>query len=368
MAQTLESGTETEIGNRTDLPSNQNLETYSNPDLGITLQVPSGWETQAQKNGVRFIREPNVVSIDIRQNKLESAFTDISQYAIEDLNERQKSRSDFKLISSEASQIPGGKQAYKVVYTFMKKDTGNAVKILRFWVLGDNNVFTLAYDAIIEKYDAYLNEAQNIIDSLRIKGTEGLDSVENNNGQSQTFTSQFDEDNKSSEPESNLDDRTDIDAQFLTYVNESLRLKFDYPANWEKQQFGSVVRFISPNQDNTDSFSETFEASVFPIGSLTFLPPGNLSVDDVSDGFVKFYNQTLQNFEITDSKPTAIGNNEARLMVLKYNDENTGETQAMNLFTVNKDDIFVFSYYAQPASYRSYSPIITNILLSLEIL
>lgn len=365
-ARTFEPGIGSE--NRTNLESSPDSQTYSKPDLGFTIQVPSEWQIQDQKNGVRFIREPNTVSIDIRQNKLESSFTDISQYAIEDLNERQKSRSDFKLVSSEESEISERIHAYKVVYTFTKQDTGNAVKILRFWVLGDNNAFTIAYDANVDKYDVYLNEAQSIVNSFQFKGIEGLNSVENNRDQTQSSASEIAEGIRSSESESTLHEGADSDLEFLTYQNESLRLKFEYPANWEKQQFGSVVRFVSPSQDSNDVFSETFEASVFPIGSLPFLPSGNLSVNEIADGFLRYYNQTLPNFEIRDSKSTSIGNNDARLVVLKYSDEITGETQAMNLFTVNRDDVFVFSYYAQPETYTSYSPIITNILLSLEIL
>jgi hypothetical protein len=104
------------------------------------------------------------------------------------------------------------------------------------------------------------------------------------------------------------------------------------------------------------------------MGTLSFLPPGNLSISDIAGRFITYYNQTLKNFQVIDSKPTLVDDNEALLLVLKYFDDNTGETQAMNLFTVNGNDIFAISYYAQPASYASYSSIVTKMLLSLEIL
>jgi hypothetical protein len=344
------------------------LQTYSSPDLGISLQLFPQWQIEEQKNAVRLIREQNLVSIDIRVNKLEPSFTDISQYAIEDLNERQKSRADFRLISSEESEISGGNKAYKVVYTFTKKDTGNTDKILRFWILGENNIYTIAYDAKADIYDTYLSEAQNIIDSLQFEDKGDLQSAQVIDQQNQSFTNQVNDDITLPESESSAADPTRINPEFLSYQNDNLRLKFEYPVEWEKQEFGSDIRFVSPSQNEADTFRETIEVKVLPMGSLPFLPSGNLSVSDISDGFLRYYNQTLQSFEIVDSKQTLVGNNEARLLVLKYFDDNTGETQAMNLFTVNRNDIFVFSYYAQPTSYTLYSPIITKMLLSLEIL
>jgi hypothetical protein len=344
------------------------LKTYSNPDLGISLQLSPLWKIEEQKNAVKLIREQNLVSLDIRSNKLEPSFTDISQYAIQDLNERQESRKDFKVLSSEESEVAGGRQGYKVMYMFTKKDTGNADKILRYWVLGENAVYTIAYDAPLDKYDSYFSEAQSMIDSIQFNVKADLESTQAISDQNQSSGNQDISNTKLSESETNADSKQETDTEFLTYQNENLRLKLEYPADWEKQEFESDVKFVSPGQDKDDPYSEVVEARVFPMGTLPFLPAGNLSVSDVASGFIGYYNQTLKNFEVIDSKPTLIGNNDAILLVLKYIDDNTGETQAMNLFTVNGDDIFAISYYAQPTSYASYSSIVTKMLLSLEIL
>jgi hypothetical protein len=346
---------------------NPTLKAYSNPDLGVSLQLFPQWQTEEQKNAVKLVREQNLVSIDIRLNKLEPSFTDISQYAIQDLNERQESRKDFKLLSSEESAVAGGKQGYKVIYTFTKKDTGVADKILRFWVLGENAVYTIAYDARLDKYDSYFSEAQSMIDSIQFNVKADLESTQAISDQYQSSANQDISNTKISESETN-DSKQETDTEFLTYQNENLRLKLEYPADWEKQEFESDVKFVSPGQDKDDPFSEVVEARVFPMGTLPFLPAGNLSVSDVASGFIGYYNQTLQNLQVIDSKPTIVGNNDAILLVLKYIDDNTGETQAMNLFTVNGNDIFAISYYAQPTSYASYSSIVTKMLLSLEIL
>jgi hypothetical protein len=344
------------------------LKTYSNPDLGLSLQVSPQWEIEEQKDAVKLIREQETVSIDIRINKLEPSFTDISQYAIQDLNDRQESRKDFKLLSSEESEITGGKKAYKVMYTFTKKDTGNADKILRLWILDENDVYTIAYDARVDKYDTYISEAQRIIDSIQFDVKDGLEYTQAISDHNQSFTNQVNHDTISSEPETNADGNPEANSEFLIYRNEILRLKLEYPADWEKQESTSYVRFVSPGQNKDDPFSEVVEARVFPMGTVPFLPSGNLSVSDVASGFIRYYNQTLQNFQIIDSKPTLVGNNQAVLLVLKYMDDNTGDTQAMNLFTVNGNDIYAISYYAQPTSYTSYSSIVTKMLLSLEIL
>jgi hypothetical protein len=342
------------------------LKTYSNPDLGISLQLSPQWQIEEQKNAVKLIREQNLVSIDIRLNKLEPTFTDISQYAIQDLNERQESRKDFKLLSSGESDVEGSKEGYKVLYTFTKKDTGNADKILRFWVLEGNAVYTIAYDAQLDKYDTYFSEAQSIVDSIQFNVKDNLEPTQAISDQNSA--NQADSNKSPSESEINAGSEPEANTKFLTYQNENLRLKLEYPTDWEKQEFESDVKFVSPSQDKDDPYSEVVEARVFPMGTLPFLPPGNLSISDIAGRFITYYNQTLKNFQVIDSKPTLVDDNEAILLVLKYLDDNTGETQAMNLFTVNGNDIFAISYYAQPASYASYSSIVTKMLLSLEIL
>ena len=78
----------------------RDLRHYSNPSLGVTLQYPLDWSIGSVKDGVQIIKEKGVTFVDIRLNNLKSSVSDLKQYVDDDIADRKKSRSGFKIIDN----------------------------------------------------------------------------------------------------------------------------------------------------------------------------------------------------------------------------------------------------------------------------
>jgi hypothetical protein len=154
------------------LDSSRDLRYYSNPSLGVTLQYPLDWSIQSLKGGVKIIKEKGITFVDIRLNKLKSSVSDLKQYVDDDIADRKKSRSGFKIIDNLfQTSISGNMPAYKTSYSFVKtEDPGKGMteKLLRYWTLLSGKSYTIAYVSDLETFDKYRPVAEAIISSVHL--------------------------------------------------------------------------------------------------------------------------------------------------------------------------------------------------------
>jgi len=152
-----------------------NFAEYENRAYGITIQYPQTWDKQEissilTNEVVEFI-SPQEDSSDKFQEKLivtvENLSSPLSLDEYTKLSKQQISQQKDVEIISEASSTLAGKRAYSVVYTV--NDDGDKLKKMEVWTLKNFKVYSIIYEAEIDKYDRYLNTAEKTIKSLQFK-------------------------------------------------------------------------------------------------------------------------------------------------------------------------------------------------------
>jgi PsbP-like protein len=142
---------------------------YENPNLGIRIQYPVGWNIEEGNGKVNFIQQKDIVSLETNvNNNIDSS---LSEYVNTKLRELREQRQNFNLIESIPTTISGNFPAHKLVYTFLKEDgprAGEINKVLRIWSIKDNKLYTIAYVSEADRFSDHLPEIEKTIDSFRI--------------------------------------------------------------------------------------------------------------------------------------------------------------------------------------------------------
>ena len=123
------------------------------------------------KDGVQIIKEKGVTFVDIRLNNLKSSVSDLKQYVDDDIADRKKSRSGFKIIDDLSQTSISGMPAYKTSYSFVKTEEpgkGMTEKLLRYWTFLSDKSYTIAYVSDSETFDKYRPAAGAIISSVQL--------------------------------------------------------------------------------------------------------------------------------------------------------------------------------------------------------
>jgi len=190
------------------------VQSYSNSKLGISLKHPTDWKVGSLKNGIQVIKEENGVYVEIRKHNLESADEQLKQYAGDDLKDRSSSREDFKLLNITKTTISGDLPAYKALYTFLKTENqkdfaneGATNRVLRIWTFAEDNAYHVAFVADNDKYDLYLPIAEKIIDSLKInpESKQSFSDNDSNSNDNDNDSNSNDNDNDSNSNDNDND-------------------------------------------------------------------------------------------------------------------------------------------------------------------
>jgi eukaryotic-like serine/threonine-protein kinase len=141
--------------------------------------------------------------------------------------------------------------------------------------------------------------------------------------------------------------------EFITYENSTEGIKIDYPEGWTAiRQYG--LAFLSPKENDSDTFREGL---VVARGSIV-----NESIDKLADRVLKFYNSSLIDFRLNESKGTTIHGNPARSLIYTFTIPDNGTIKALDLGTRENNRVHVFRYTAQESKFDSYLPTIERMI------
>ena len=94
--------------------------------------------------------------------------------------------------------------------------------------------------------------------------------------------------------------------KFVTYENSTEGTKIGYPKGWTViRQYG--LAFLPPKENDSDTFREGL---VVARGSIV-----NESIDKLADRVLKFYNSSLIDFRLNESKGITIHGNPAQSLI-----------------------------------------------------
>ena len=178
---------------------------------------------------------------------------------------------------------------------------------------------------------------------------------------------------QSSEEEDD-DNSTTQSGGFVTYDNATYGVTIQYPSNWlvETTDFPGdpltqIVGFFSPLESRIDTYEERLWIAQ---EQQSFSEDFDLA--QYAEQIVSNYNSTLIDFNLEeiDIDTARLGNNDSPAYRIVYTErlqpENI-ELKTLEIGTLVGDKVYVVMYHAEAARYDQYSPIIEEMINSIEL-
>jgi hypothetical protein len=145
--------------------------------------------------------------------------------------------------------------------------------------------------------------------------------------------------------------------EFVTYENSTEGVKIDYPKGWSViRQYG--LAFLSPKENDSDSFREGLVVARGPVV--------NESIDKLADRVLRFYNLSLIDFRLNESKGITIHGSPAQSLIYTFTIPDNGTIKALDLGTRENNRVHVFRYTAQESKFDHYLPTIERMIASFK--
>lgn len=150
-------------------------------------------------------------------------------------------------------------------------------------------------------------------------------------------------------------------TKLSVYENSDQGFKIDYPEAWSKQNrddfIASGVAFISPLENDTDSFEE--QVSI----STENLPP-NMSLAQYTAESIAVIKK-LSDPGVHEAQSITLAGNEAKQTVF-YGQENGHPVRRMQAWSIKGNRAYVITYTAAPDAYDSYLPVVNKMIKSFK--
>jgi hypothetical protein len=165
----LPEGIDTSGNQTTDSIDTSNLEPYSNPNLGFSLQYPADWQ---KEESLTFIspqggvgnRSPEAISITTEL--LPTSNYSLDRYTEAGLSQVE-SFQDFKLLNS-SSTLLAGLPAHMIVYSFTDENL-TPLQNLQAWTVKDGMAYVITYGGTPEEFESSLPVLNDVMDSFRLE-------------------------------------------------------------------------------------------------------------------------------------------------------------------------------------------------------
>jgi hypothetical protein len=143
------------------------------------------------------------------------------------------------------------------------------------------------------------------------------------------------------------------------YNNSTLGMCLKYPSAWNKRE------------DNRGAWLEISNESSARIRIESLPNNNNQTLDQFTTARINLTNQQFPGRELLEDNATIIGQNYSGHKIVFSHTEEPSDKKGIRFeesqaWTVNKDRIFVISYFAMANDYDNYLPIIKNIMDSFK--
>ena len=297
--------------------------TYSNTVFGIKLDYPITWSafelnSKFRDNAtyaVALLRAPldnasdkYAEKVNFNMQDLKSKNVTLDGYTSAILNSYANT-SGVKVLESSATTL-AGQPAHKIVLTDDRVDSLKLKKMQVWSVINKSKAYLATFAAEESKYQRYLPQFQNILNSLAISSSSD-----------------------------NPQEKTE-----LPFDDPISGIKLQYPTSWAKVQIGQPPR---SNVDLIVAFfhQENRNASISRIGVATQqLVSQNVNLEQYTANQLKAI-ERVNATGIQDEK-TKIADSPAHSAVFNLNG-----TKVMQIWTLKGDKAYIFAYQASPNDY-----------------
>jgi serine/threonine-protein kinase len=148
---------------------------------------------------------------------------------------------------------------------------------------------------------------------------------------------------------------------FITYKDNSLGIKIDYPSGWiHELHAGGLLTFL-PSQEG---YTNTYPAGLGI--TVEHLKSKNLTLSEITKIQIKNLTQNHPDFRPQESTGFRLAGNIAHKIVFTATDSMKHERKAMQIWTVNGDKAYLITYKADPMQYSKYLPTIQKMIESIQ--
>jgi serine/threonine-protein kinase len=148
---------------------------------------------------------------------------------------------------------------------------------------------------------------------------------------------------------------------FITYKDNSLGIKIDYPSGWiHELHAGGLLTFI-PSQEG---YTNTYPAGLGI--TVEHLKSKNLTLSEITKIQIKNLTQNHPDFRPQESTDFRLAGNIAHKIVFTATDSMKHERKAMQIWTVKGDKAYLITYKAEPMQYSKYLPTIQKMVESFQ--
>ena len=149
----------------------------------------------------------------------------------------------------------------------------------------------------------------------------------------------------------------------LTYENNDFKFKINYPNNWEKSvKLNNEITFIAPKER---------DATTSPAGlivKVVSLQSKNVSIESISTALISQLKKEHKDFKLESSSQYVIDGRNGKQLLFTATDNNLQNRKALQIITMDKNNIFIITYKASIDNYAKYENTIKDMIGSFKLL
>ena len=150
-------------------------------------------------------------------------------------------------------------------------------------------------------------------------------------------------------------------ASMLTYENNEFKFRISYPDNWERSvKINNEITFVSPKDKDSVSSPAGLVIKVVPLQSK------NVSLGPVSNALISELKKEHKDFKLESSQNSVIGGKTAKKIIFTATDNRLQERKALQVITINNNNIFIITYKASINKYSDYESTINDMISSFK--
>ena len=149
----------------------------------------------------------------------------------------------------------------------------------------------------------------------------------------------------------------------LTYENNDFKFKINYPNNWEKSvKLNNETTFIAPKETDTSTSPAGLIVKVVSLQSK------NVSLGSISTALISQLKKEHKDFKLESSSQYVIDGRNGKQILFTATDNNLQNRKALQIITMDKNNIFIITYKASIDNYAKYENIIKDMIGSFKLL
>jgi serine/threonine-protein kinase len=148
---------------------------------------------------------------------------------------------------------------------------------------------------------------------------------------------------------------------FITYKDNILGIKIDYPSGWiHELHAGGLLTFLPSHEGYTNTYPAGLGITV------AHLKTKNLTLSEITKIQIKNLTQNHPDFRPLESTDFRLAGNLAHKIVFSATDRMKHERKSMQIWTIKEDKAYLITYKAEPMQYSKYLPTIQKMVESFQ--